>query len=427
MTSKPFRDQRDGAPVILVLLFLGGMISYLDRTVMGVLAPMIGRDLALDPAELGLAFSLFYVGYGMCTFLGGWAADRIGARIVLGVSMAFWSVLCGMTGLAGGLAILLVIRFLFGAWEAPWIPASNKLLSQIVRRERFATAFGLTSAGQPIGAALAGPIVAVAAAILGWRVAFLLVALIGLAWVAAWWQLTARISHRPPPSGSPSPVIEQKGKTRLRDTLGQPAIIATCVSFAGANYVQTFFLMWFPSYLAAERHMATVQIGMITTIPWAMATIGMIGGGLLSDYFARLVPRGLVARKWLMAACLLPAAACLLLVPVVASVWTAVALMTVAVGLLFLSGPNYFAAVNQVVPREHLGSALGLLVLCSTLAGTISPIVTGNLVKSTGTYLPAFVVAAAMISLAVAVFVGFARSPAPTVEIESVPEGSVAA
>ena len=103
--------------VLGALMFLAGMINYLDRSALGVAAPLIRQDLHLDPAQLGIVFSSFSFGYALFCFVGGYASDRFGPRNVLGVSMVVWSIFCGLTAIAWGVTSLLVLRILFGMGE----------------------------------------------------------------------------------------------------------------------------------------------------------------------------------------------------------------------------------------------------------------------------------------------------------------------
>ena len=78
---------------IVFMLFLACAISYLDRAALSVAAPLISKDLHLDPAHLGIVFSAFFVGYSLFCFIGGYAADRFGAKRVLVVAIGLWSIL----------------------------------------------------------------------------------------------------------------------------------------------------------------------------------------------------------------------------------------------------------------------------------------------------------------------------------------------
>jgi len=404
--------------LLMSFIIAGGVISYMDRAVFGVLAPLIRRDLALDAGQLGLALGLFGFGYALFTGVGGWAADRFGTRIVLSISMLAWSLLCGLTGATGGLISLLTVRFLFGLTESPWVPASSKAVSQWFARDRYASAIGIASCGQPLGGAVAGPLAGLAAAAIGWRASFAVVASIGFLWSLAW-VLWAPRATRPPevqPSTAQLPPAESTGGARAPSVLKllwQPAIVATAFSFAAANYLITFFFSWFPSYLMGQRGMSEVHMSVFTSFPWIVGTVALLAGGFLSDFLRRKLDDALFGRKIILVSCLLVAGVCVALVPLVSTASTAVALMTLAVGLLYLSGPNYYAIINELVPASAIGSSFGIVVIFVTCAGIISPVTAGYLIKASGSYLPAFMVTGAISVLgAVAFAVGARRSVA---------------
>ena len=74
------------------LLFGAGMLNYLDRAALSVVAPIIKRDLGIGDAQMGVLFSSFFVGYCVFCFVGGWAADRFGPRRVFAWAAGVWSV-----------------------------------------------------------------------------------------------------------------------------------------------------------------------------------------------------------------------------------------------------------------------------------------------------------------------------------------------
>ena len=171
---------------VLVLLFLGGMINYLDRSAIGVAAPFLAKQLSLSPSELGWVFSVFFFGYAGFCFVGGYAADRIGARNVFAIAAVVWSVFCGLTAFVFSYALLLIVRLIFGAGEGPYGSATNKMISNWFPRRQQGSAVGWANAGTPLGGAIAGPIVGFIALAYGWRVSFVVIALIGLGWAIVW-------------------------------------------------------------------------------------------------------------------------------------------------------------------------------------------------------------------------------------------------
>src|ERR1700733_5893712 len=171
---------------VVGLLFLGGMINYLDRAALSIAAPFITRELNLSPSQLGVVFSVFFFGYAAFCFVGGYASDRFGARNVFGIASIVWSVFCGLTASVFSFTSLLVVRVIFGMGEGPYGSAANKLVSNWFPRRQQATAVGWANAGTPLGGALAGPVVGFIALTWGWRVSFVFIAAIGLCWSVVW-------------------------------------------------------------------------------------------------------------------------------------------------------------------------------------------------------------------------------------------------
>ena len=115
--------------LLIGLLFIGGGISYLDRAALSIAAPLLSRDLNLEPGQLGLVFSIFFFGYAAFCFVGGWASDRIGPKNVFTLAMTVWSVFCGLTAAVVGLWYLLFVRIVFGMGEGPFSATANKFVS----------------------------------------------------------------------------------------------------------------------------------------------------------------------------------------------------------------------------------------------------------------------------------------------------------
>jgi ACS family hexuronate transporter-like MFS transporter len=168
--------------VIAVMLFIGGGISYLDRAALSVLAPLVVRDLKLDPASLGVVFSMFFVGYAVCCMAGGMAADRFGPRKVIICTMLVWSLFCGLTGVAISFASLLVIRLFFGMAEGPFLSTSSKIICNWFPVTQRSTGLSIAMSGTTLGGAIAGPIAGYLAISHGWRVSFAIIALFGVVW-----------------------------------------------------------------------------------------------------------------------------------------------------------------------------------------------------------------------------------------------------
>ena len=406
---------------VVGLLFLGGMINYLDRAALSIAAPFLTRELGLSPAEMGIVFSVFFFGYAGFCFIGGYGSDRLGGKRVFAVASIVWSVFCGLTALVYNFTSLLIVRVIFGMGEGPYASAANKMVSNWFPRRQQATAVGWANAGTPLGGAIAGPIVGFIALTWGWRVSFVIVAAIGLCWSAVW---ILAVTDQPgqskhisaaelaeiaadqeaPRTGPPAP---------LWSLLSRPAVLATAFAFFGYAYILYFFLSWFPSYLTNARHLSVQSMSFVSTIPWLLGFIGLAAGGSVSDAIFRITGNAVRARKLVLVVALLIAAICVALAGSVDTVEAAVALMAVSVFFMYLTGNTYWAIILDTVEKDRVGGVGGFVHLIANTAGIVAPSVTGFMVQATGgSYAGAFALAggiAVLGALSVAIFV---RAPA---------------
>lgn len=433
--------QRTMGWVTVFLLFLVYGINYLDRVALSIAAPLIQHDLGIDAAQMGIIFSSFFVGYTLFNFLGGLASDRLGPKLVYVLAVSFWSIFCGLTAVAVGMVSLLILRVLFGMAEGPLCSAANKMVSNWLPRNVAATAMGLLSAGSPLGGALAGPVVGLLAISFGWRPTFWIICAVGLVWALVWLVMTA---DRPelsrhvtsldsdgvtetdtstdidrlgvPLRESVTAVVTDPppGPHTLMGYLKQPLILATAVAFFSYNYVLFFFLSWFPSYLVEAQHLNIKQMSVATVIPWLVGTVGLAAGGAISDAIYRWTGKLLLSRKIVLVTCLLGAGVCVAAAGSVDAASSAIALMSVALFMLYVTGAIYWAIVQDVVIREKVGSVSGCIHCVGSLSGVVGPAVTGFIVARTGSFTSAFVLAGGVALAGSALCALFIRDPRST-------------
>lgn len=419
---------------IVFMLFLAGAISYMDRAALAIAAPLITKELHLNPAELGIVFSAFFVGYSVFCFIGGYASDKFGAKRVLVVSMGLWSIFCGLTAGVGGFVSLLVVRVVFGAGEGPYATCTNKMLSGWFERSKQATAVGFANAGQQFGGAIAGPIVGLLALRFGWRVSFVVIAVFGLLWVVAW----ALIATDKPETNrwtgrSASPASEHKlisGDAPrpialpLKTYLLSPTILATSFAFFGYAYILYFFLSWFPSYLTMARHLSLASMSVVNVIPWAFGAVGIALGGLTSDIIFKLTGNALLARKLVIVVSLLVAAACVACAGKASDVTTAVSLMAITVFFMNLTLGAYWGIILDTVEPGRMGGVGGFMHFIANTAGILAPALTGFIVQSTKVFDSAFYLSGA-VALIGALAVWFFVRPVVEEALEESSDGTL--
>src|SRR3954467_1179718 len=124
-----------------------GMITYLDRACIATLAPGITRDLGLSTIQMGYVFTVFQLAYALFEIPTAWWADRRGTRSVLTRIVVWWSTLTMATAASMGYAMLLAIRFLFGAGEAGAWPCVASTFSRWIPAKERGTVQGIFFAG----------------------------------------------------------------------------------------------------------------------------------------------------------------------------------------------------------------------------------------------------------------------------------------
>ncbi|KPA94563.1 MULTISPECIES: MFS transporter [Pseudomonas] len=387
------------------LLFFAGILNYLDRAALSVVAPLLKTELHIDDAQMGFIFSSFFIGYCAFCFIGGWAADRFGPKRVFALAAGTWSAFCGATALITGYFQLLVFRVLFGMGEGPMGTTTNKAISNWFPREEAGRALGLTNCGQPLGAALAGPIVGIVALNFGWRISFVVIALLGMVWLAAWLMFFKDTpDQHPKVSAAERELIRSSRATSAVEGVQEQRSLVSCIfsapvlavatAFFCFNYVLYFFLTWLPSYLMDYQHLDIKSMSIVSVIPWLGAAVGFLGGGVLTDVLSKKLGSVIRARKIMLVVGLGVAATCVLLTTRVTSLHMAVACITVSSVFLFVTPQICWALIQDIVPSNRVGGTGGFVHLLANIAGIIAPSLTGLLVQYGGGYSGAFGVAA---------------------------------
>jgi ACS family glucarate transporter-like MFS transporter len=171
---------------LIGLLFLHTINTYMDRACISSAAEAMRHDLAIDKQTMGYIFGIFAIGYALFQIPAGRLADVFGPRRVLAWVVAFWSAFTLLTAAAFNALSLLVIRFFFGVGEAGAFPGATRALYNWVPAQERGIAQGLFHSGARVGAAVSLFLMPLLIALVGWRLTFVVNALIGVVWVMVW-------------------------------------------------------------------------------------------------------------------------------------------------------------------------------------------------------------------------------------------------
>jgi len=390
--------------LLVFMIFLGSIVAYLDRAALSIAAPFIVKEMHLAPSQLGIVFSSFFAGYALFCFIGGHASDRFGGKRVFTAAIVVWSLFCGLTAAATNVAMLLVARIGLGVGEGPFSATANKLVNDWFPHRERASAVGICNAGGPLGAALAGPLFGALALGFGWRIAFVLIALIGFAWVAIWAVLGADtprasrfVSARERDEISAgSPARHDGDAPSLGSYLRKPSLLATAYAFFGFNYTIYFLISWFPMYLTMEYHLPLQRMATINAIPWIGAFVGMVAGGFLSDLVFRLTGRAIFSRKLVSCTLLALSGLGIVIAGNLHGALAATVIMSAATLAVYLTATSYWAIIGDTVAPARVGGVGGFVHFLSNCSGIVGPAVTGYLVQWSGNFQSAFMLAGAI-------------------------------
>ena len=257
----------------LLVLTVYFVIAHLDRQVLAITLAPIGREFALNDVQLGLlsglAFAVFFSTLGLPLAL---AATRYNRRNLIAITIALWSAMTMLSGLAQSYWQLLVTRMGVGVGEAGALPASHAVISDRYGPNERASAMGVFMSGANIGVAIALLGGGLIAQFYGWRAALLLAGVPGLV-LAVVIRLTVPEPTQRLGAGEAPPVPGMALLRQTAATIWQSAPMRLMFLATVLNTVTTFGMVaWLPTFLVREHGMSLSAVGL-----YLAAAIGVAG------------------------------------------------------------------------------------------------------------------------------------------------------
>lgn len=371
--------------IICALLFFATTCNYMDRQVLGILAPELQREFGWSELTYGHIVTSFQAAYAVGLVCSGWVIDRVGSRLGLSLAVLLWSVASMLHGFARSATHFALARFGLGLAEAANFPASVKSVTEWFPERERPLAIGIFNCGANVGAIITPLVVPFLALRYGWQSAFFVLGAAGFVWV-----LVALVLFKAPPERAMATSVIERA-SGLQNALTWRATW----TFAAAKFltdpVWWFYLYWTPKYLSSTFGLDLMSLGAPLVAIYLAADVGSVGGGWLSGRLVRGGRSESSARMVVMLICAV-AALCVVSLAYAESVVVAVILLSVATAAHQGWSANLFATASSAVPRGAVGSVIGVGGMAGAVGGIVLAEVAGHVLEYTGSYVPLFVV-----------------------------------
>ena len=390
------------------LLFFATTINYIDRQVIGILAPVLQKEIGWSEIDYGYIVTAFQAAYAIGLLFAGKLVDRFGTKHGFSFAVVVWSIAAMGHALVRSAFGFGVARFALGIGESANFPASIKGVAEWFPKKERALATGIFNSGANIGAVVAPAVVPWLTITYGWKMSFIMTGLLGFIWLCFWLIFYERPEKHKRISVKELEYIQsdREEPTTVKVPWIRLLRYRQTWAFVIGKFLTDppwwFYLFWLPKFLNSRYGLDLSQLGLPLIIIYMMTSVGSIGGGWLSGFF---IKRGWTvnkSRKMVMLGC------ALCIVPIVfasiSSVWIATGLIALAAASHQGWSANIFTTASDMFPKKAVGSVVGLGGMAGAIGGMLLSTSAGFLLEWTGSYLTLFIISGSAYLVALLIF-----------------------
>jgi ACS family hexuronate transporter-like MFS transporter len=385
------------------LLFFATTVNYMDRQVLGILKPVLSRELGWSEADFGWIIFAFQLSYAFMMPVAGRVMDWLGTRFGYALAVLVWSLASMSHAVARNVFQFGVARFGLGIGESANFPAAVKTVAEWFPRRERALATGFFNSGSNLGAIAAPLVVPFVARAFGWRSAFLVTGGLDLVWIAVWLAFYRSPREHRLLTLAELEFIESDrdeaaaGRTSWSRLIAERGAWAILIAKFMTDPVWWFYLYWLPGFLNSQFHVNLTALGPPLIVIYVAADIGSIAGGWLSSYLLKSGWSVNGARKTTMLLCATAVLSATFVFAARGNLWLTVSLVSVAAAAHQGWSANVYTLASDLFPRSSVGSVVGLAGFGGAIGGMLAaPAVGYWLDFSKGSYGPLFLVAGSM-------------------------------
>lgn len=383
---------------IVVLLFFATTINYIDRQVLGILAPQLQALFGWSEADYGYIIMAFQAAYAIGLLSTGALLDKIGTRLGFIISVSLLS-LAGMFHAAvSSVAAFATARFALGIGASANFPAAIKTIAEWFPKKERALATGIFNAGSNVGAILTPLIIPLVAVKFGWQWAFISAGALGFVWLVFWMVTYKKPEESKKLSAGELKFILQDEKDPETKKLPWKSIITykqtwgICLARFLTDPIWWFFLFWLPKYLNSTYNIDLLHIGLPLIVVYVISIVGSVFGGWFSSFLIKKGKNTVSARKltiFFMALLVIP----IFFTSQVSNLWLAVMFVSMATFAHQGYAANIFTIVSDIYPKNAVGSVTGLAGFAGAVGGVLFSGGVGLILEITGSYYVIFGIA----------------------------------
>jgi MFS transporter, ACS family, hexuronate transporter len=389
---------------ICALLFVATTMNYVDRQILGLLAPVLEKSIGWNQVQYGYIVTAFQGAYAVGLLLMGRLMDWIGARAGYALSMGIWSLAAAAHALARTPLGFGAARVALGIGEAGNFPAAIKTVAEWFPKKERALATGVFNSGTNLGATLTPLIIPWVVERYGWQFAFLSTGVLSAVPIFFWLRTYRRPQEHPRLTRGELQYIESDPseptiKIAWLRLLPHRQTWAFLIGKFLTDPIWWFFLFWLAKFLNTEYGLSLTRMGLPLVIIYNAASLGSILGGWLP---AKLLKAGWTVNRARKSAMLLCALA---VVPVVIAarvhnLWLAVGLISLAVAAHQGWSANIFTLVSDMFPQRAVASVVGIGGFGGAVGGMFIATFAGWILQVSGSYFPMFIFAGSAYAIA---------------------------
>ncbi len=386
---------------IVALLFFATTVNYFDRFLMGILAPLLEKEVGWTELQYGYIVSSFQFAYAVGTLLAGYVIDRLGTRRGFTLAVGLWSIASMLHAAARSWIGFAVARAGLGLSEAGNFPAAIKTVAEWFPKKERAFATGLFNGGSNVGAILAPILIPLIIAQFGsWRWVFILSGFLGVFWLIFW-----LILYRTPRQSTFANQAEidfiedgETGTDQMKVSwfklLKYRQTWAVALGKLFADPVWWFYLYWGAKFLHSKFGVDLKELALPLVTIYVVADLGGIAGGAISSWLIKRGKSVNFSRKSTMlgsALLVLP----VITVPYYSSIFLSVGFIALAAAAHCSWSANIFTVASDLFPKKVVATVTGFATTVSTLGGMLMALLVGYVLNESGTegYKIAFAVA----------------------------------